>query len=49
VNRRTFDLIVLTIILMKPAEGLLKMASRRWCRESDGPMGVIGDAVQMAL
>jgi len=49
VNRRTFDLIILTVILLRPAEGLLKMASKRWSTESTGPMGVIGDAVQMAL
>lgn len=48
-SRRTFDLIVLTIILMKPAEGLVKMAARRWSRDSDGVMGTIGDAVQVAL
>ena len=48
-NRRTFDLIVLTIILMKPAEGLVKMAARRWSCDSDGVMGTIGDAVQVAL
>jgi hypothetical protein len=49
VNRRTFDLILLTVILLKPAEGLVKMAARRWSRDSNGPMGTIGDAVQVAL
>ena len=48
-NRRTFDLIILTVILMKPAEGLVKMAARRWSRDSTGAMGTIGDAVQVAL
>lgn len=48
-NRRTFDLIILTVILMRPAEGLVKMAARRWSRDSDGPMGTIGDAIQVAL
>lgn len=48
-NRRTFDLIILTIILAKPAEGLVKMAARRWSQDSTGPMGTIGDAVQVAL
>ena len=48
-TRRTFDLIILTVILLRPAEGLLKMASKRWSAESTGPMGVIGDAVQVAL
>ena len=44
-NRRIFDLIVLTVILLRPAEGLVKCAARRWSQDSDGPMGVIGDAV----
>jgi hypothetical protein len=49
VNRRTFDLIVLTVILLRPAEGLVKMAARRWSQESNGAMGTVGDAIQVAL
>jgi hypothetical protein len=49
VTRRTFDLIVLTVILLRPAEGLVKMAARRWSQTSDGAMGTIGDAVQVSL
>ena len=48
-NRRTFDLIVLTVILLRPAEGLVKMAARRWSQESNGAMGTVGDAIQVAL
>ncbi len=48
-NRRTFDLIILTVILVQPAKGLVKIAARRWSQDSTGPMGTIGDAVQVAL
>jgi hypothetical protein len=48
-SRRTFDLILIMIILTKPAAGLVKMGARRWSRDSSGPMGVVGDAVQVAL
>lgn len=48
-NRRTFDLIILMVILVQPAKGLVKIAARRWSQESTGPMGTIGDAVQVAL
>jgi hypothetical protein len=49
VSRRTFDLIILTVILTKPAFGLVKMAARRWSNDSNGAMGTIGDAVTVAL
>jgi len=51
VNRRTFDLIILTVILLKPAEGLVKMAARRWSRESPegSVLETLGDAVKVAL
>lgn len=48
-NRKTFDLIVLVGLLMKPAVGLVKMAAPRWSKESQGAMATIGDAVQVAL
>lgn len=44
-TKRTFDLVILTAILMKPALGLLNMASRRWTRESEGVTGNIGAAL----
>jgi hypothetical protein len=49
VNRATFRLILTMGILGWGAAGFVKMASRRWSQESSGPMGVIGDAVQVAL
>lgn len=48
-NRRTFDLVLLVVILAHPAAGLVRMAARRWSQTSTGPMGTIGDAVQVAL
>jgi hypothetical protein len=49
VNRKVFDLIVVTALLLKPATGLLRMAARRWNVESNGAMGTIGEAVEVAL
>jgi hypothetical protein len=40
---------VLTFLLLKPAVGLVKTAAPRWSGESQGVMGTIGDAVQVAL
>jgi hypothetical protein len=49
-NRRVFDGIVIVSLLLHPAVGLLKMASRRWASESpDTPLGVVGSAVEVAL
>lgn len=48
-NRRTFDLILIVVLLSKPAVGLVRMGARRWVHESDGPMGVVGEAVQIGL
>lgn len=48
-TRRVFDLVVLTTLLLHPAVGLVRMASRRWSNDSNGVMGTVGDAVQVAL
>ena len=48
-TKRVFDLTLLTILLAHPAVGLLRCAARRWSGESQGVMGTIGDAVQVAL
>ena len=46
-----FDLVILTIVLAHPAFGLLRMASRRWSKESNegSALETLGDAVQVAL
>jgi hypothetical protein len=49
VNRKVFDLIIVVGLLLKPATGLARMGARRWSRDSNGPMEVIGDAVQIGL
>ena len=48
-TKRIFDLVVLTTLLLHPAVGLVRINARRWSRESTGPMGTVGDAVQVAL
>lgn len=49
-TKRIFDLTVLTIILVHPAVGLLRMSARRWKREyADSPLGIVGSAVEVAL
>ena len=49
-TKRIFDLTVLTVILLHPAVGLLRMSARRWKREaSDSVLGTIGTTVEVAL
>ena len=48
-TKRIFDLTLLTVLLAKPAFGIVKMAARRWTQESDGVMGTVGGAVKVAL
>ena len=50
-TKRMFDLVILTIVLAHPAFGLLRMASRRWSKESNegSALETLGDAVQVAL
>jgi hypothetical protein len=44
-TKRTFDLVLLTAILVKPALGLLNMSARRWARENEGVTGKVGSAL----
>jgi hypothetical protein len=48
-NRKVFDLVLVTVLLSKPAFGLVKMAARRWVREESGPLATAGQAVVVAL
>ena len=48
-TKKTFDLVVITALLLHPAVGLLKMASRRWTAEGHGALSTIGSAVGVAL
>ena len=49
-NRRTFDLALIVVLLAKPAVGLLRLGSRRWVNENEtGPLATIGQAVNVAL
>jgi len=48
-TKRTFDLVVLTSLLLNPAVGLLRMSARRWSRENAGATGRLGDALVVAL
>ena len=48
-TKKTFDLVVITALLLHPAVGLLKMASRRWTAEGNCALSTIGSAVGVAL
>jgi hypothetical protein len=48
-TKRTFDLVVVTGLLLVPAVGLFRMAARRWVRETSGPLAVVGAAGAVAL
>jgi hypothetical protein len=48
-TKRTFDLIIITVLLVHPAVGLLRMSARRWNAENEGPLGIVGGAVEAAL
>jgi hypothetical protein len=48
-NRRTFDLALIVVILANPAMGLARIASRRWANETPGPLAKIGDAINVGL
>jgi len=49
VSKKGFDLIVITALLLHPAVGLVKMASRRWANENTGVSSTIGQALQIGL
>lgn len=48
-SKKTFDLVVITALLLHPAVGLLRLASRRWEAETSGPLSTVGAAVRVAL
>ena len=48
-TKRTFDLIVVTGILLIPTFGLLRMAAKRWVTESTAIKGEVGSAVQLVI
>jgi hypothetical protein len=49
VNRRIFDGIVLTAILIHGALIIPRMGARRWSREEKGTLGTVGNVVQIGL
>lgn len=48
-NKRVFDLIIATGVLLIPAFGLLRMGAKRWTSESTGPMQDVGAGVQLVI
>jgi hypothetical protein len=46
-NRRTFDLALLVVVLAHPAMGLLRISSRRWANETNGPLARVGEAINV--
>lgn len=49
-NKKTFDLALLVVLLAHPAFGLVKMSARRWVAENtSGPLDTLGRAIQVAL
>lgn len=48
-NKRIFDGIVLTSLLLHAALIIPRMAARRWVREESGPQRTVGQVVQIGL
>jgi hypothetical protein len=48
-NKRVFDLALLVVVLAKPAEGLIKIAARRWAKEASGPVQLVGQMVEVSF
>lgn len=48
-NKRIFDGIVITTLLLHSALFLPRMAARRWTREEKGALGTAGQVVQIGL
>lgn len=48
-TKKNFDLALLIVLLAHPAFGVVKMASRRWARETSGPLQTVGTAAQIIL
>lgn len=47
-TKRVFDLVIVCGLLLPPAWGLVRLASRRWVRESTGIMTTLGSATQLS-
>jgi hypothetical protein len=48
-TKRIFDLMVISVLLMHPAIGLVRLESRRLARENDGALGSLGRALAVGL
>jgi hypothetical protein len=48
-TKRIFDLALLTVLLVTPALGLVKMAARRWAAEENNPLATVGAGLVNAL
>lgn len=48
-NKKTFDLALIVVLLAKPAFGLLRVGSRRWTNEKTGTLATVGAAINTAL
>jgi hypothetical protein len=48
-NRRTFDLALIVVILAHPAMALVRIGSRRWVNEQTGTLAKIGDAINVGM
>jgi len=48
-TKRTFDLVIITALLLHPAVGLVRMAASRWVREDEGMKQKLGGALVVAL
>jgi len=48
-TKRTFDLVIITALLVQPATGLVRMVARRWVREEDGAKAKAGAALVVSL
>lgn len=48
-NKRIFDGIILTSLLLHAALIVPRMAARRWAREETGPQRMAGQVIQIGL
>lgn len=47
-TRRTFDFVLLMLLLFGPAKGLVHLAAQRWSQNETGALKTLGDAVVVA-
>jgi hypothetical protein len=47
-TRRIFYLVATMIVLAQPAKGIVRLAARRWARETTGPLQTIGTAIAVS-